>query len=116
MRLASLRARLFAAIALVALLSLGLALAIGAVLTRHAVERNTLQDVSAQFDLLVEREREALIPFSRRSSLEQFLSRRDEQVIQVPLDGSTGRSRRTERGTSTPRASSRARASCSSGR
>ena len=58
-------------------------------LTRHAVERNTLQDVSAQFDLLVEREREALVPFSRRSSLEQFLSRRDEQVIQVPLDGST---------------------------
>ena len=63
--LASLRARLFAAIALVALLSLALALAIGAVLTRQAVERNTLQDVSAQFDLLVEREREALVPFAQ---------------------------------------------------
>jgi two-component system OmpR family sensor kinase len=88
-RLASLRARLFAAIALVALLSLGLALAIGAVLTRQAVERNTLQDVSAQFDLLVERERESLVPFSRRASLERFLSRRDEQVLQVPLDGSS---------------------------
>ena len=88
MRLASLRSRLFAAIALVALLSLALALAIGAVLTRQAVERNTLQDVSAQFDLLVERERESLVPFSRRASLERFLGRRDEQVIQVPLDGS----------------------------
>ena len=28
------------------------------------------------------------MPFSRRASLERFLSRRDEQVIQVPLDGS----------------------------
>ncbi|MBA2384781.1 MAG: hypothetical protein H0V68_09005, partial [Actinobacteria bacterium] len=89
MRLASLRTRLFAAIALVALLSLGLALAIGAVLTRQAVERNTLRDVSAQFDLLVEREREALVPFSRLRSLQEFLERQDERVIQVPLDGST---------------------------
>ena len=63
-KLQSLRARLFAAIALVALLSLALALALGAILTRRAVERNTLRDVSAQFDLLVEREREAIVPFS----------------------------------------------------
>ena len=54
----SLRAQLFAAIAVVALLSLALALALGAILTRRAVERNTLRDVSAQFDLLAERERE----------------------------------------------------------
>ena len=58
MRLASLRAQLFAAIVVVALLSLALALALGAILTRRAVERNTLRDVSAQFDLLVERERQ----------------------------------------------------------
>ena len=44
------------------LLSLALAFAIGAVLTRRAVERNTLRDVSAQVDLLVERERESLAP------------------------------------------------------
>jgi len=87
-RLRSLRARLFAVIALVALLSLALALALGAILTRRAVERNTLRDVSAQFDLLVEREREALVPFSRLRSLQEFLDRQDERVVQVPLDGS----------------------------
>ncbi|MDQ3067481.1 MAG: HAMP domain-containing histidine kinase [Actinomycetota bacterium] len=85
----SLRARLFAAIAVVALLSLALALAIGALLTRRAVERNTLRDVSAQFDLLVEREREAILPFSRLRSLQEFLERQDEEVLQVPLDGSS---------------------------
>ena len=89
MRLASLRARLFAAIALVALLSLALALALGAFVTRRAVERNTLRDVSAQFDLLVEREREAILPFSRLRSLQEFLDRQDERVVRVPLDGSS---------------------------
>ena len=89
-RLASLRAQLFAAIALVALLSLALALALGAFVTRRAVERNTLRDVSAQFDLLVEREREAILPFSRLQSLqESFLDRQDERVVRVPLDGSS---------------------------
>jgi two-component system sensor histidine kinase BaeS len=88
-RLASLRARLFAAIALVALLSLALALALGALLTRRAVERNTLRDVSAQFDLLVEREREAILPFSRLRSLQEFLDRQDERVVRVPLDGTS---------------------------
>jgi signal transduction histidine kinase len=90
MKLQSLRSRLFAAIALVALLSLALALTLGAILTRRAVERNTLRDVSAQMDLLVEREREALVPFSRLRSLqENFLDRQDERIVQVPLDGST---------------------------
>jgi two-component system, OmpR family, sensor kinase len=85
----SLRARLFASIALVALLSLALALALGALLTRRAAERNTLCDVSAQFDLLVEREREALVPFARLRSLQEFLDRQDERVVQVPLDGTS---------------------------
>ena len=134
-RLASLRARLFAAIALVALLSLALALALGAILTRRAVERNTLRDVSAQFDLLAEREREALVPFSRLKSLQEFLDRQDERVVQVPLDGSSqpasARSggaaaarrparrhaaRQTARATSTRRGSSTARASSCCGR
>jgi two-component system sensor histidine kinase BaeS len=88
-RVSSLRARLFLAIALVALLSLGLALAIGAALTRRAVERTTLKDVAAQFDLLAEREREAVLPFSRLASLRPFLARQDEQVLPVPLDGSS---------------------------
>jgi two-component system sensor histidine kinase BaeS len=89
-RLASLRARLFAAIALVALLSLALALALGAFVTRRAVERNTLRDVSAQFDLLVERERDAILPFARLESLQKsFLDRQDERIVPVPLDGSS---------------------------
>jgi two-component system, OmpR family, sensor kinase len=87
--LKSLRARLFAAIALVALLSLALALAIGAVLTRRAVERNTLQDVSAQLDLLAERERGAIQPFSRLRSFQEFLDRQDQRIVAVPLDGSS---------------------------
>jgi two-component system, OmpR family, sensor kinase len=85
----SLRARLFAAIAVVALLSLALALALGAVLTRRAVERNTLQDVSAQFDLLVERERDAVCPFCRLESLQEFLQRPDQEILRVGLDGSS---------------------------
>jgi two-component system OmpR family sensor kinase len=88
-RLASLRARLFAAIALVALLSLALALALGAFVTRRAVERNTLRDVSAQFDLLVERERESILPFSRLRSLQVFLDRQDERVVRVALNGTS---------------------------
>jgi two-component system OmpR family sensor kinase len=88
-RLASLRARLFTAIAVVALLSLALALAIGAVLTRRAVERNTLQDVSAKFDLLVEREKDAILPFSRLPSFQEFLEAHDEQIVPIPLDGSS---------------------------
>jgi two-component system OmpR family sensor kinase len=87
----TLRARLFGAILVVALLSLALALAIGALLTRRAVERNTLKDVSAQLDLLVERERDALLPFSPSTlrALRPFLEQQDERVVQVPLDGSS---------------------------
>jgi two-component system sensor histidine kinase BaeS len=73
----------------VALLSLALALAIGAVLTRRAVERNTLQDVSAQLDLLAERERNAVQPFSRLRSFQEFLARQDQRIVAVPLDGSS---------------------------
>ena len=58
-------------------------------LTRRAVERNTLRDVSAQADLLAERERDALLPFSRLRSLQEFLERQDERVLWVPLDGSS---------------------------
>lgn len=85
----SLRARLFAAIAFVALLSLGLALALGALVTRNAVERNTLRDLSAQFDLLVESERRRVQAFSDLQSLQEFLRPQDEQVVPVPLDGSS---------------------------
>jgi len=85
----SLRARLFAAIAIVALLSIALSLGIGAYLTRRAVERNTLRDVSAQFDLLAQREKASVCPFCRLGELERFLQPQDERVVPVPLDGSS---------------------------
>ena len=75
---------------LVALLSLAIALALGAFVTRRAVERNTLRDVAAQLDLLVERERQAVFPFGNLRSLhEEFLDRQDERLVPVPLTGSS---------------------------
>jgi two-component system OmpR family sensor kinase len=85
----SLRTRLLAAVGLIVVLSVGLALAIGAVLTRRAVDRATLRDVSRQADLLAERERVALLPFSRLKSLQPFLARQGERVVAAPLDGSS---------------------------
>ena len=85
----SLRARLVAAIGLVALLSVALAFAIGAALTRRAVERNTLRDVAAQADLLAERERVSLLPCARLKSLRPFLARQRERAICTRPDGSS---------------------------
>lgn len=85
----SLRTRLVAAIGLVALVSVALAFAIGAALTRRAVERNTLRDVAAQADLLAQRERVALLPCARLESLRPLLARQRERVICTPPDGSS---------------------------
>ena len=48
----SLRTRLFRAIALTVALCVGLTVAVGLVLTRRAVDRATLRDVSHQADLI----------------------------------------------------------------
>jgi two-component system, OmpR family, sensor kinase len=85
----TLRRRLFAAIGVVAILSVAVAFTIGAVLTRVAVERNTLRDVSAQADLLAERERQSLLPFSKLGELEPFLARQQQRVLAEPVDGSS---------------------------
>jgi hypothetical protein len=85
----TLRTRLFVAIAAVAALSVAVAFTVGAFLSRRTVERNTLQDVAAQADLLAERERVALLPFKGLRSLEPFLARQDERVVKAPLDGSS---------------------------
>ncbi len=87
----TLRARLLAAIGIAAVLSVALALAIGAYLTRQAVERNTLRDVSAQADLLAERERNALLPFSAATlnRLQPFLDRQGERIVLPKLDGTS---------------------------
>ncbi len=57
----SLRTRLFAATATLVVLSVGVTLGIGVVLTRSAVERAHLEDLSHQADLLATRERAALL-------------------------------------------------------
>jgi two-component system, OmpR family, sensor kinase len=85
----SLRARLLAAIGVVAVLSVALAFAIGAALTKRQVERSTLREISAQADLLAERERASLLPLSRLGTLEPFLERQGQRVVVEPLDGTS---------------------------
>lgn len=78
----SLRTRLFAAIVLIVVLSVGLALVIGAILTRREVERTTTRNLSRQADLLSQRERASLLPLSRRSlaSLRPVLEAQGERA------------------------------------
>ena len=81
----SLRTQLLAAIAIVVLLSAASSLAVGAVLTRRAVQHSILQDVSQQADLLAQRERVALLPLGHLQSLHGFLQRQHERVVVAPL-------------------------------
>jgi two-component system, OmpR family, sensor kinase len=81
----SLRTQLLAAIAIVVLLSGAISLGVGAVLTRRAVDRSILQDVSQQADLLAERERVALLPLGHLGLLKPFLARQHERIVVAPL-------------------------------
>jgi signal transduction histidine kinase len=86
----SLRARLLLAFGLVAGLCVAISLSIGAVLTRRAVERNTLKDVSAQADLLADRERAALTPLGTElESVDRVLDEQRERIVKPHLDGSS---------------------------
>ncbi len=85
LRARSLRTQLLAAIGLVVLLAAAISLAVGAVLTRRAVDRSILQDVSQQADLLADRERQALLPLGHLGELRQFLARQDELAVIAPL-------------------------------
>jgi two-component system OmpR family sensor kinase len=85
LRARSLRTQLLAAIAVVVLLAGAISLAVGAVLTRRAVDRSVLQDVSQQADLLAERERVALLPLGHIESLQPFLARQHERAVVAPL-------------------------------
>jgi len=71
---------------LVVVLSVGLMLAIGAVLTRRAVERATLKDVAHQADLLAARERAAIFPCARLNDIRPYFSRQHEIPACVPLN------------------------------
>jgi signal transduction histidine kinase len=88
-RLDSLRTRLFAAIVLIVVLSVGLSLLLGALLTRREVEKATLRGVANQADLLAARENNALFPFGRLPALRPYLERQGEVVIEARLDGSS---------------------------
>jgi two-component system, OmpR family, sensor kinase len=89
-RFDSLRARLLAAVGLVAVVCVALSLTIGALLARRAVERNTLRDVSAQADLLADRERAALTPLGQAlESVDTVLDEQRERIVKPPLDGSS---------------------------
>ena len=81
----SLRTRLFAAVAVIVVLSVGVTFGVGLVLTRGAVERANLDDLSHQADLLAERERSQLLPLAHLSTLQPFLAKQREQVRVVPL-------------------------------
>jgi two-component system sensor histidine kinase BaeS len=81
----SLRTRLFVAIALVVVLSVGLTLGIGLVLTRRSVERANLADLGHQADLLAQRERQALLPFAHLGPLKPFLDKQDERIVVIAL-------------------------------
>ncbi len=81
----TLRTRLFVAIALIVVLSVGLTLGIGLVLTRRSVERANLADLGHQADLLAQRERTALLPFARLGPLKSFLDKQDERIVPVVL-------------------------------
>ena len=85
LRARSLRTQLLAAIAVVVLLAGAISLAVGAVLTRRAVDRSILQDVAQQADLLAERERVALLPLGHLEALRPFLERQHERAIVAPL-------------------------------
>jgi two-component system sensor histidine kinase BaeS len=84
-RARSLRTQLLAAIAFVVLLSAAISLVAGALLTRRAVDRSILQDVSQQADLLAKRERVALLPLAHLGTLRPFLVRQHERLVVAPL-------------------------------
>ena len=89
-RLDSLRTRLFAATFVAVVLSIGVSLAIGVVLTRREVERATLRGVANQADLLAANEaKRSLLPFSRLDELRPYLKRQGEEVVPAKLDGSS---------------------------
>ena len=77
--LRSLRTRLFAAIAVIVVLSVAITLALGLVLTRRAVEDATLKDLTHQAALITGEERNALSPLTHLPQLRPYLRRQHER-------------------------------------
>ncbi len=78
---ASLRSRLFQAIALIVLLCVGLTLGLGLLLTRRAVDEATLKDVAHQADLIAGSQRIALSPLTHLPELNQYFARQHETYL-----------------------------------
>src|SRR5437763_13206076 len=82
----SLRTNLFVATVLVVALSVGLMLAIGAVLTRRQVEHATLQGLAHQADVLTAREVVSIAPLQHLKALNQtVLKKQQEHAYAVAL-------------------------------
>jgi two-component system, OmpR family, sensor kinase len=81
----TLRTNLFVAIVLVVVLSIGLMLVVGSILTRQAVERATLKDVAHQADILAARESVAVYPCGRLKDIQPYFSRQNEIATCVSL-------------------------------
>ena len=86
--MSSLRGRLVAAIGVASLVSVAVAFAIGAALTRRAVERNTLKDVAAQAELLAARQRES-VSLPCRVGLGSFFRRQDQRLLCIGTNAPT---------------------------
>jgi len=82
--LRSLRARLFAAIAVIVALAVAATLGLGLVLTRRAVEDATLKDLGHQAALIVGEERNALSPLTHLPDLRPYLERQHERYLLDP--------------------------------
>jgi signal transduction histidine kinase len=63
------------------LLSAVLTLGVGGLLTRQAVDRATLRDLSHQADLLAKREQSDILPLARLPELKPYLARQNERVV-----------------------------------
>ena len=88
-RFPPLRRRLFFAIVVIVVVSIGVTFALGVALSRRAVERANLDDLAHQADLIAQREGQSdvLLPFSRLERLQPFLEKQNQQIEVVELDG-----------------------------
>ncbi len=83
-----LRRRLFLATVLIVIVSIGIAFAVGVVLTRNAVESANIDGLNRQAASIRSQEESAIYPFSpaRLASLRSFLRQQHEQIQLFALD------------------------------
>jgi two-component system OmpR family sensor kinase len=79
----SLRSRLFQAIVLVVVLCIGLTVGVGLVLTRRAVDKATLLDVSHQADLIATSQNvnSVIVPFGKINQLTPYFNRQHLETL-----------------------------------